>query len=157
MTRGYSPSHSLWRSGLRDHLLSVFPAIEADTSWVPGGLPEYHPCQFTFGISPSLSRIPKSPPVGSLHSLCIYVCGKRGLGFPRSQTTFLESHLRQNVMHFPRGCLDRPGDGGGCSLNHPQEDPRLGLWEPTRHRGPRICSGLHQTTSTISRALSTCP
>lgn len=31
------------------------------------------------------------------------MCVKQALGFPRSQTTFLESRLQQNVMHLSPG------------------------------------------------------
>lgn len=74
-------------------------------------------------------------PRGFPSQLNMYVCEAR-FGVPHeSDNVFKESYLPQNGIHLPRGCL---GDGGGHSLNHPS-DPRFGLWEITRCRGPGIC------------------
>lgn len=83
----------------------VLPTLVVDTSWVPRGCLHITPATLVY---------------------------EARVGFPRSQTTFLESRLQQNVMHLSRGCLDRLGEGGGHSLNYPPEDRRFSLWEPTR-------------------------
>lgn len=72
---------------------------------------------------------------------------------------FKESHLPQNGMHLPRCCLSRLGDGGGCSLNHPPEDPWF--WSVGNHKMQRpqdlFWAASVRTTNNISRALSIYP